>query len=126
MTRTEQMDRAYSRCVETNFATMSEEQFGIWVDRLPLDEFFGLIALHDEHRHSGRSVAHTVVKLPPLPPNYTWIVYTGDGELPLAPDTHCVVLFPDGETAGPNRADAFLWGGDGSAQILAYALDPTP
>ena len=109
----------------TEFDNMTGEQFGEWIDRLPQPEFFALIRLTDEYRRTGGPIAS---QPPPtsiprfMPPSEDdWIVYTGEGETPLPDDVLCYVLFPDGGEEGPNRADAFLWGGEGLAEILAYA-----
>jgi hypothetical protein len=109
-----------SRGKQTDFAAMSRTAYGEWVDSLPQDEFMALIGLNDEFMREGRiRPASAVVDIAAKPNDDAWIVYTGEGDMPLPADQRCWVLFADGE-AGPNRADAFLWGGDGSAKILAY------
>jgi hypothetical protein len=113
-----------AKATATNFDGMDEKAFGGWIDALPMEEFFGLLHLHDEFQATGEiTVPDVPVNAPkaPEPDDSSWVVYTGEGVPPLPEDAMCWVLFPDGGTAGPNRVDAFLWGGDGQATILAYA-----
>lgn len=113
-----------AKATTTDFDGMDEKAFGKWVDDLSFNEFVGLLHMHDEFRDPGSVIIPDVpvAALPaPEPEDGSWIVYTGEGVQPLPDEAMCWVLFPDGGTAGPNRADAFLWGGDGQATILAYA-----
>lgn len=103
-----------------DFTTISERDLGRWIDALPLGEFSALIDIHS----SGEAAPDILFPAgaPSLEPHGDdWAPYVEDGDYPL-PGEHLVwVMFADGETMGPNRADAFLWGGTGQAEIIAYA-----
>lgn len=115
--------RIIAQASQVDWGAMSAEQFGTWVDGLPLDEFFALLDLHA----AGNSEASEAIEEQPTPPvpslppdDNGWTIYTGEGVTPVPDDEQLYVLFPDGAVCGPNRADAFLWGSDGSASIVAY------
>lgn len=118
-------DTIIARCQATDFSSMSSSAYWDWIDRLPRDEFLALMALNDEYaRHGTIKPARRKVAPPPLEPNDdSWVVYTGNGELPVAAHVLCWVLYPDGSADGPNRADAFFWWTDGKEKVVAYALE---
>lgn len=119
---TDLRDRTIARCEQTDFASMSPDDFGTWIERLPQAEFFALLGLHDEFAATGKiKPKKRRVNVPPLQPHDDeWIPFDGEN-IPLPADGRCWILYPDGEIGGPNRADAFNWFIDGNAQIVAYA-----
>lgn len=112
-----------------DFATMSKDDYGAWIDALPPPEFIELISLHDELKRQ-QSEEPPIDDVPPEkqngPEDGAWIP-SGE-EMPVAGDVRIYVLFFDGDIGGPNRADAFIWGEPrGPSRIVAHALaEPTP
>jgi hypothetical protein len=103
-----------------DFSAMTKPQFGSWIDGLPADEFIELLSAHDEFARTGQ-FEQPDIEFQAAPGDNDWTPYAGDGEPPIEDDALCFTLYPDGGVEGPNRADAFLWGDQGSAQIIAWA-----
>lgn len=54
-----------------------------------------------------------------------WIEWNG-GECPVSGDRLVEVLWDDGTTTGPLRADSWVWDGSAYADIVAYRLVDAP
>lgn len=103
-----------------DFTTISERDLGRWIDALPIGEFSALIDIHS----SGEAAPNIPVpaNAPPLEPHGDdWAPYIPNGKYPLPVEQLVWVMFSDGEVMGPNRTEAFLWGGTGQAEIIAFA-----
>lgn len=110
-----------------DFAGMSKEEFGVWVNALPFAEFAELTSLHIEMLARERNPEPGAVTEPAKaePDDDAWIPVAGD--MPVPADERIYILYRDGEIGGPNRADAFLWNEpEGPTQILAYAPAGSP
>ena len=88
------------KAMKIDFEAMTEAEWTAWIDGLPQDEFFALLALPNDG---------------PL------FVEAGD-EMPVPADQRIFVTYEDGGVDGPNRADAFIWGERHSKTLItAYA-----
>lgn len=102
-----------------DFDAISSDDWSRWIDSLPLEEFIALIRINDEG--AAPDVAAAPDAAPLEPHGDLWETYVADGDYPLPDEELVWVMFKDGETMGPNRTDAFLWGGTGYAEIISYA-----
>jgi hypothetical protein len=117
--KTEAKRRLVAHAATIDFERITETDFSRWIDALPLDEFSALIGAHAAGEVLGPDLDGAVSPLEPHGDD--WTPYVPNGEYPLPTDQLVWVMFSDGEVMGPNRTAAFLWGGTGQAEIIAYA-----
>lgn len=118
-------DRLLAKIALVDFAAMTKEEYGDWINALPPDEFISLISLHGEFVSRELEEETAPADAPPAavphsPDDNAWIPYDGNGT-PVHANKRVWVMFRDGDTSGPNPAHMFLWDETGTAQILAYA-----
>jgi hypothetical protein len=88
------------KALKIDFEAMTEEEWSAWINGLPQEEFFALLAL----------------------PNDGPLFKEAGDEMPVPADEQIFVTYEDGGIDGPNRADAFIWGeADPMTRITAYA-----
>lgn len=102
---------------QVDFAMMTSEAYGKWIDALPPAEFVALLDLHSEWLAKERAEAEIRVSEPEEDDN-PWTPLDVH-EMPVAGDAKVYVLYKDDEVGGPNRADAFVWD---PTDIIGYAL----
>ncbi|MBZ9894197.1 hypothetical protein LB545_07550 [Mesorhizobium sp. BR1-1-6] len=100
--------RLMAKLAEVDFQGMSSDQYGAWINDLPIPEFASLLDLHAEW--ASEQVNPTIDGPETNPLDDAWIAIDRPENYDIPPETQVYVLYRDGEIGGPNRIDAFHWG----------------